>query len=317
MDLQIRPMTSEERKYSYTQSQQLMTQCGGIGYLHGDFGRNGTEFYSTWFDHNKSLKTEEFKSEFDDVINALRSDDYGLLKDRSSMDRYGYEHKESSFEGNYCKEYGFRADTEKYAYLIRCNPNAGDYNFYVFPYESKWLDRNIEKARQGIRFIKPDYKELFRIPDGEEIQITFSDGEKGRRTCRYVDETHFEIVNGDLYHICQFAEIMERNGSTVIPMRSTLPEKCYSILPSTGEIIMIRQGEQGYYPTDFNFKGKDDMRRLVNKENGALGVTKQQVTAMLAGSMFGWSSPAANPNNYDKDGNLIKPKQRQGRKESR
>lgn len=224
MNFNIRPMTEEEHKYSYQQSQQLMMQCGGIGYLRGDFARNGQEFHTTWFDHNTSRKTDEFKTEFDEVINALRSDEYGLLKSRSSMDNYGYTHKESVFEGNYCKEYGFRADTEKYACLIRCNPNAGDYNFYVFPYEAKWLDRNIEKAREGIRFITPEYKELFRVPDGGKIEITLSDGEKKTRTCRYVDETHFETVGGDLYHICQFAEIMERNGNAVTPVEPS-PEK--------------------------------------------------------------------------------------------
>lgn len=215
MEMQIRPMSPEERKYSYSQSQQLMMQCGGIGYLRGDFGRSGTDFYSTWFDHNKSRNTDEFKAAFDDVINSLR-DEVGVLKDRSAMINYCGGHADSAFEGNYCKEYGFRVDTEKYACLIRCNPNQGDYNFYVFPYESQWLDRNIEKARQGIRFITPDYKELFRIPDGAHIQITRSDGEKLLRACRYIDEYHVE-VGSELYHICQFAELMERNGNTVAP----------------------------------------------------------------------------------------------------
>ena len=31
---------------------------------------------------------------------------------------------------NYCTEHGFRVDTEKHAFLLRCNPTKGDYNFY-------------------------------------------------------------------------------------------------------------------------------------------------------------------------------------------
>jgi hypothetical protein len=36
-----------------------------------------------------------------------------------------------------------------------------------------------------------------------------------------------------------------------------------------------------------------------NDMNEMMGVTKAQEAAMLAGSMFGWSVPAANPRNYD------------------
>ena len=39
----------------------------------------------------------------------------------------------------------------------------------------------------------------------------------------------------NLYHIAEFAERMERNGNTVIPLRSSLPEYCHSVLPSTDE----------------------------------------------------------------------------------
>ena len=42
----------------------------------------------------------------------------------------------------------------------------------------EWLDKHIQKAEQGIRFIDPNYKELFRIPDGGKIIITSSWGEK-------------------------------------------------------------------------------------------------------------------------------------------
>ena len=35
-------------------------------------------------------------------------------------------------------------------------------------------DKHIQKAEQGIRFIDPNYKELFRIPDGGRIIVTTS-----------------------------------------------------------------------------------------------------------------------------------------------
>ena len=218
MYIQIRPMTDAEQKYAYRQSQQLRGQCGSIGYLRGDLAKSGDEFYSTWEDFSSQHKTDKFKAEFDEVINVLRSGD-GLLESRSVMSRLCHAPPDSSFEGNYCKEYGFRVSTEQYAYLIRCNPGQGDYDFYVFPYVAKFLDHHMEQAKRGIRFIDSSYNELFKIQDGAKINITMYDGEKRTRVCRYIDETHFETVGGDLYHICQFAEIMERNGNQYAPAR--------------------------------------------------------------------------------------------------
>ena len=47
MDFEINPLTIEERKYTYAQSQQLCGQTGSIGHLRGDFG-SGEQFYTTW-----------------------------------------------------------------------------------------------------------------------------------------------------------------------------------------------------------------------------------------------------------------------------
>jgi hypothetical protein len=84
----------------------------------------------------------------------------------------------------------------------------------------EWLDNHIEKAERGIRFINSNYKELFRIPDGGKILLTTSWGENSEHTCRYIDDTHTEIGN-NLYHICEFAERMEKNGATYEPKQDT------------------------------------------------------------------------------------------------
>lgn len=217
--MEIRPLTEAERKYTYTQSMQIQGQTGCIGHLRGDFDRSGTGFFTSWEDHREQWKTDEFKTELDDVINTLRSDAYGLLKNRSAMIGYAEQYPESSFKGNYCKEYGFRAETEKHAFLIRCNPSLGDYNFYCYCYVKKWLDDHIREAGKGIRFIDSSYNELFRIADGEKIVITDATGEKTERYCHYIDEYHTE-VGSNLYHICQFAEIMERTGATYAPVEA-------------------------------------------------------------------------------------------------
>ena len=67
-------MLPTERMYSYTQSSQLIAQTGCIGHLRGDMEWDGDSFFTSWDDHRGDLKTDEFKAEFDRLINTLRSD---------------------------------------------------------------------------------------------------------------------------------------------------------------------------------------------------------------------------------------------------
>lgn len=240
MDMEMKIILPDERKYTYRQSQQISMQTGFIGYLRADFGSSGKEFFSSWYDFRKDLKTDEFKAEFDDVINSLR-DGGGVLSGRGAMSKYCFGTPESSFE-NDRNEYGVRVDTEKHAYLMRLNPRQGEYNLYCYCYEKQWLDRHISQAEKGIRFIDPHYKELFRIPDGDKIRITLDNGEPLDRECRYIDEYHLEVGN-NLYHICEFAERMEQAGNTVIPLRSSLPEQCYVYVQTENEIGIVKKGK--------------------------------------------------------------------------
>ena len=309
MKLPITSMTPEERLYAYSQSSKIERQTGCIGYLRGDFGA-GKEFYTSWFDHQKEYKDEEFKAEFDEVVNTLREKD-GLLCSRDSMSRFCYQHPEAEFEGNYCTEYGFRVQTPQHTYMLRCNPNYGDYDFYLYAYVARFLEHHMEKAKQGIRFITPGYKELFRIPDGDHIRIFTGGGETRDRTCRFIDETHFETSGGyssALYHICEFAERLEQSHGSVIPLRSSLPEHCYIYLPTTREIGIVKKGESGYYRSDLTPVYGEDGKQFVEELNQKGGITKAQEAAMLAGSMFGWQTPAADPKNYDEQGQPIKRK---------
>lgn len=311
MELKITSMTPADRLYAYNQSSQLEGQTGCIGHLRGDFG-SGQEFYTSWFDHRSEYKTDEFKTELDEVVNALREKD-GLFFSRGSMTKFCYQNPEAEFEGNYCAEYGFKVQTPQHTYMLRCNPNYGDYNFYLYAYVARFLEHHMEKAKQGIRFITPGYKELFRIPDGDHIRILCSDGSHMDRSCRYIDAYHVEIGSDwdNLYHICQFAEMMERNGNAVIPLRSSLPVQCFSVLPSSGELILLTRGEKGYSPCyDFSTPDAQQNREFADDRNVKNGVTKAQEAAMLAGSMFGWQTPAADPRNYDGQGQPIKPRQK-------
>ena len=206
-----------------------------------------------------------------------------------------------------------RADTQKHAYILRLNPQEGDYNLYCYCYRKDWLDRHLKNAEKGIRFIDPNYKELFRIEDGDKVRYSTRSGETRQMTCRYIDDYHFEANSyrgNNLYHICEFAELYQNHGCHgIIPLRQSLPESCFSTLETTGELIVITKGEKGYTPTDV-FPQNTSPTEGAAALNAANGVTKAQEAAMVAGSMFGWDTPAANPKNYDALGQPIKNQRR-------
>ena len=307
IEYEKRAMIEAEDKYTFRQSTQISMQTGLIGHLRADMDTDGNGFFSSWFDFREELKTDVFKAEFDDVINSLREEG-DILHNRRALAKYCYCTPQSRMqeEPGY---YGVRVDTEKYAYLLRLNPDRGEYNLYCYCYRRDWLDQHLKDAEKGIRFIDSHYKELFRIPDGGKVKIHYSWNEDQIRTCRYIDDYHVEI-GSNLYHICEFAERMEQNGNTVIPLRSSLPEQCYVFVQTENCVGIVKKGESGFYRTDIQGGKPSETNALVNEMNKKLGLSKGQAEAMKAGSMFGWDTPAADPKSYDKNGIPVRPKQK-------
>ena len=134
-------LSEQERNYCYSQSSEIRSMTGNLGYLRADFGSNGNSFYTTWWDFREDLKTSEFKSEFDLLINGLREEGQPFC-DRREMSRYCYAHPEASDEE--MRNFFFRTDSEKYAYLFRMNPNRGEYNLYCYVYVRELLDKHLQ-----------------------------------------------------------------------------------------------------------------------------------------------------------------------------
>ncbi len=89
-----------------------------------------------------------------------------------------------------------------------------------------------------------------------------------------------------------------------------IPALCLTIEPSSGDLINVKRGFTGYFPSDWNRpREREHNRMTADLANEGLHVSKAQEAAMCAGSMFGWHCPAADPQNYDDNG-LLRHKKR-------
>lgn len=79
-----------------------------------------------------------------------------------------------------------------------------------------------------------------------------------------------------------------------------LPANCFTVSDLDGSLILIQNGEQGYYPSSWSTNDPEQNRRIADSYNQKLGITPEQEKAMSAGSMFGWDVPAADPDFWRK-----------------
>ena len=97
MDMTIRAMKPDERNYSYTQEKSVQKNTGCIGHLRGDMGRSGEEFYTSWDDHEASLKRRNT------VIRLMY--DYGYIsqqeKEEATAEPLVLAEKEETHRGYY------------------------------------------------------------------------------------------------------------------------------------------------------------------------------------------------------------------------
>ena len=77
-----------------------------------------------------------------------------------------------------------------------------------------------------------------------------------------------------------------------------LAEKGFSTLLVTGDLICIKRGECGYYPSEWDTDDKEKNVELADQLNEQLGVNMWQRQAMEVGSMCGWDVPGADPSQY-------------------
>ena len=110
---------------------------GSIGCLRIDFGPDGREFWSTWYDYQKHLKSWAFKNELDEIINALRDDgSEPPFANRRILEAFcaATPNVKAPERG-----VGYKIRTLDYSYYFRCKPAARDYDVYCFSYDNRYL----------------------------------------------------------------------------------------------------------------------------------------------------------------------------------
>ena len=122
-----------------------------IGYVRGDFGRNGNECYTSWFPGEESKNTDVFKKSLDDVINYFRNDfEYPVLHSFREMADFCQLNPDLRLDYHHCDpvNYAAKVETPGYVFYIRFIVRQNDYNFYVNCYESTVIDQITKNERE-------------------------------------------------------------------------------------------------------------------------------------------------------------------------
>ena len=90
-----------------------------------------------------------------------------------------------------------------------------------------------------------------------------------------------------------------------------LPDVCFALIasaPPGSRIVLIRSGRRGHYVTHFDTEHMPlaVARVFVDRLNAPTGVTNEQHAAMVAGSMFGFHVPDADPDHSGNRGGALR-----------
>ena len=138
-------------------------------------------------------------------------------------------------------------------------------------------------------------EELFTLTDYIIGQASDGWGEGFEQREIVVDggsELYIHLWNSDNW------SIMTEEECFAPKLADSLPELCFSTLLTSGDLICIKRGEVGYFPSDWDTGDKEQNVELADQLNEQLGVTVWQRKAMEVGSMCGWDVPGADPAKY-------------------
>lgn len=139
------------KQYTYVGGTNEKIRAGCIGILSGRLDDDETGVHAVWQTLNSELRTPDFMTEFDDIINLLRirkDKNPGLFYTRKHLEHFCRSRQESY---QFCKGsvlYGFRVDTENYVYLFKLDPRSNGEHIKCYCYSKELLAKHIAEGKR-------------------------------------------------------------------------------------------------------------------------------------------------------------------------
>ena len=184
-EYKLKPFEQNETPLFFRLDGEKAERHGAIGYMRADFGRGGNEFWTTWFDNQKHLKTPDFKAELQNVVEYLREGTpYPVFSNRRDLEAFCLKYAGQRVED---RGIGFKIQTENYSYYTRCKPTPADYDIMLYAYDNRYLLPELagqhELPRQCYSML-PSNCERILIYGGERGYIPFDDTGQSREELR-------------------------------------------------------------------------------------------------------------------------------------
>lgn len=127
----------EENDLFYSQGEDADASSGCIGHLRGDFYHNEV-LRTTWWPHHwdKSLNDKRFKVDLARVMEWLQSE-FAPLQSMEAIQRFCRRQEEFGLPNQNRGACGICIETSLYRYMLRCLPQEGDYNAYLYCYSKE------------------------------------------------------------------------------------------------------------------------------------------------------------------------------------
>ena len=151
MDYEFQKTIESEHDLFFGMEGETAEQHGYIGYLWGNYGRDGREFHTTWYDVQPDLKTDVFRDEFKDIIDYLRD---ASLDPVEGPDVFKFHCLQNMRYRVTDTTVRFKIVTEHYSYYFRCQPGPGKYNLFCMVYDNRFLLPELERPNNAAALYK-------------------------------------------------------------------------------------------------------------------------------------------------------------------